>query len=111
MTTKMKRCVVGTFPAYEVTIDIVSSVEDYALSFLAIFNNVKTSKELIRITNDYGSKVSVVCVEDALESAKAFLSQFGKIVNVDKVLCASIEDDIEYDFDVYEDLVIVPYQD
>jgi hypothetical protein len=105
----MKKAIVKTFDAYEVTIDLGDNLQEYAMNFLKIFNNVKSREELIRVTNDYNNNVKVVCVEEALDATKEFLSWFGEIKSVDKVLCVQIEDDIEYDFDNYEDMIVVPW--
>lgn len=104
----MKRCNVGTFDAYEVKVNMEGGITDYALNFLKIFNTVKTQKDLIRVTNDYENGVQVVCKPDALEATKEYLSNFGEVTRVDKVLCVEICDDIDYDFDKYEDMVVVP---
>lgn len=47
---------------YSVTVEIKGSVDEYAKSFLHIFNNVRESKELLKIENHYGSNdVTVYC--------------------------------------------------
>ena len=106
-----KKVMVETFDAYEVSVDLGSNLQEYTMNFLKIFNNVKSNEELIRITNDYGNGVQVVCTEDSLDATKEFLSWFGRITSVKKVQCIKIEDDLEYDFDKYEDQVIVPWID
>ena len=40
---------------YAVTVDVEGNVEEYANSFLHIFNNVRESKELLMVKNYYGS--------------------------------------------------------
>ena len=107
----MKKYAMSTFPAYEVDVKMEGDLQTYAINFLHIFNNVKTQKGLIRIANDYGSGVQVVCTEEMLEPTKEYLSQFGEIQDVAKVLCMSLEEDPDYDWNTYEDLVIVPYVD
>ena len=107
----MKKYAIETFPAYEVTVRMEGDVQTYAMNFLHIFNNVKTDSDLIRVTNGYNNDVFVVCKEDTLDTLKQYLSQFGDITNVDKVLCAHICEDIDYDYEEYWDLVLVPYQE
>ena len=107
----MKKYAMSTFPAYEVNVVIEGTIQEYAMNFLHIFNNVKTQEGLIRISNDYCNGVQVVCTEEMLEPTKDYLSQFGEIQNVDKVLCMSLEEDPDYDYNKYMDLVIVPYVD
>ena len=87
---------------YEVTVRIDGNVQEYAMHFLHIFNNVKTNDELVRVTNDYGNNVSVVCYADSLEATKKYLSQFGEIVDVCSALILSFGEDIEYDFSKYD---------
>ena len=72
---------------------------------------IKNIEDLIRVTNDYGNGVQVICVEDALDATKEFLSWFGEIKSVEKVHCVKIEEDIDYDFDQYEDQIVVLWMD
>ena len=106
----MKKYAVDTFPAYRLTVKMEGDLQTYAMNFLSIFNNVKTNPELYQITNDYKDNVYVVCEKSLVEATKRFLSQYGEITDIEEVLCASIEDDIEYDWDKYGDLVILPWQ-
>jgi len=108
----MKKYAMSTFPAYEVNVVIEGNIQEYAINFLHIFNNVKTQEGLIRIANDYSNGVQVVCTEEMLEPTQEYLSQFGEIQHVAKVLCIKLEDDPdEYDWRKYDDLVIVPWAD
>ena len=107
----MKKIMVDTFEGYEVSVDLGDNLQEYAMNFLKIFNNVKQHKDLIRVTNDYGNGVQVVCVSDALDATKEFLSWFGEIKYIEKVQYVKIEEDIDYDFDKYEDQVVVPWID
>ena len=107
----MKKVLVDMFDAYEVNVDLGNDLQEYAMNFLKIFNSVKQDKDLIRVTNDYGNGVQVVCVEDALDATKEFLSWFGEIKSVEKVQCVKIEEDIDYDFDKYDDQIVVPWMD
>lgn len=102
---------VSTFDAYEVGVELKGSIEEYAMNFLKIFNNVKTRKELIRVTNNYNNGVFVVCTTDSLGATKEFLSWFGEVTSVERVLCVKIDDDFDYDFDKYEDIIVYPYLD
>ena len=88
---------------FEVTVRIDGTVQEYAMSFLHIFNNVKENDELVRVTNDYKNNVSVVCYADALEATKSYLRQFGEIAEVCSALIVSLaEEDIEYDYSKYD---------
>ena len=90
------------YKGFEISVWIEGTIEEYALSFLHIFNNVKDNDELVRVTNDYGSNVSVVCYADALDQTKKYLEQFGKITDVSSALIAVCGDDIEYDYSKYD---------
>ena len=87
---------------FEVTVRLDGTVQEYAISFLHIFNNVKENDELVRVKNDYENNVSVVCYADALEGTKHYLRQFGEIVEVCSALIVSFAEDIEYDFSKYD---------
>lgn len=87
---------------FEVTIKMNGDIQEYALNFLHIFNNVKENDELVRVSNDYGNNVSVVCYADALEATKKYLEQFGEIVDVCSALIVSFGENIEYDFSKYD---------
>ena len=87
---------------FEVTVCIKGTIEEYAKSFLHIFNNVKENDELVRVTNDYKNNVSVVCYADSLEDTKNYLQQFGEIVDVSSALIVSFGEDIEYDYTKYD---------
>lgn len=104
----MKRVNVSQFDAYQVTVRMKGDLTTYALNFLKIFNTVKTEDSLIRVTNDYGDNVSVVCTPDSLEDTIKYLGYFGEVIGADKVLCIQIEEDIKYDYDQYDDMVVVP---
>ena len=87
---------------FEVTVCIAGTIQEYAMSFLNIFNNVKENDELVRITNDYGNNVSVVCYAESLEETKKYLGQFGEIVEVCSALIVAFGEDIEYDYSKYD---------
>lgn len=107
----MKKYSMSQFPAYEVVVEMEGDLQAYALNFLKIFNTVKSNRELICISNNYHNAVQVVCEKEALEATKDYLSNFGEVTGVNKVLCAKLEEDIEYDYDEYDELVLVPYID
>lgn len=94
---------------YAVTVEIKeSSIEEYAKSFLHIFNNVRESKELFKVRNYYGSNdVTVYCEEDSKEALVKYLKMFGEIKGCEKVLMYQMEEP-EFDFDKYDDAVIIP---
>ena len=53
--------------------------ENYASSFLHIYNNVKDDEDLYYVCNDYANGVYVYCSNDVVDAVKEYLSQFGKV--------------------------------
>lgn len=93
---------------YAVTVEIEGGVREYAESFLHIFNNVRESKELVKVRNHYDSNdVTVYCELDSKDALVKYLKVFGKIKSCEKVLLYQMEEP-EYDFDKYEDAIVVP---
>lgn len=71
--------------AARIKVDVSGDIDQYAKSFLAIYNNVKNHPELFNMYNDYGSGVFVICEQAAKDDAVEFLSQFGEVVRVETV--------------------------
>ena len=93
---------------YAVTVDVEGDVREYAENFLHIFNNVRESKELIKVKNYYDSnEVTVYCEMDSKDALVKYLKAFGKVKSCEKVLMYQISEP-DYDFDKYYDAVIVP---
>lgn len=108
----MKRVKVETFDGYRVCVDLGGNIQEYAYNFLRIFNNVKQHKELISVSNNYGSFVYVVCTKESLGATKEFLSMFGEVSeDVDRVQCIKIDDDIDFDFNKYDMQIVDPSLD
>lgn len=104
---ELKMNVVETV-GYAVTVEIEGNVNEYAESFLHIFNNVRESQELLKVKNYYGSNdVTVYCELNSKEALIKYLKAFGKIKSCEKVLLYQMEEP-EYDFDKYDDAVVVP---
>jgi len=96
---------------YAVTVEIEGSLEDYAKNLLHIFNNVRESRELLKVKNYNNSNdVTVYCELDSKEALIKYLKMFGEIKNCEKVLIYQMEEP-EYDLDKYGDVIIVPYFD
>jgi len=94
-----------------VTVEIEGSLEDYAKNLLHIFNNVRESRELLKVKNYNNSNdVTVYCELDSKEALIKYLKMFGEIKNCEKVLIYQMEEP-EYDLDKYGDVIIVPYFD
>jgi hypothetical protein len=85
-----------------IRVDLGQDIENYAKSFLAIYNNVKNDKDLLKMYNDYGNNVYVVCEEHVRDAAVQFLEQFGEVKSVDKVeaiqpICLDFDYGNDYD--------------
>jgi hypothetical protein len=93
---------------YAVTVEVEGNVKEYAESFLHIFNNVRESKELLKVRNYYDSNdATVYCELEAKDDLVKYLKAFGKIKECEKVLVYATEEP-EYDIEKYYDVIIVP---
>ena len=105
---KSIRANVSEFEGCAVTVDIKGNVEEYAQSFLHIFNNVRESNELFKVRNYYDDNcVTVYCEPDSKDALKKYLKAFGKIKSCEKVVLYRMEEP-EFDIDKYYDAVLVP---
>ena len=73
---------------YRVTVKVDKPIEEYALAFLHIYNNVKMRKNY-KMYNDYGDKISVVCDYYNRDSLVDYLEQFGEVVEQCEVVLLS----------------------
>lgn len=93
---------------YAVTVEIEGGLKEYAENFLHIFNNVRESKELLKVKNYYGSNdVTVYCELDSKDALVKYLKMFGEIKGCEKVLMYQMEEP-EYDFEKYDDAIVIP---
>lgn len=93
---------------YAVTVEIEGDIKEYAENFLHIFNNVRESRELLKVKNYYGSNdVTVYCDLDSKEALIKYLKMFGEIKSCEKVLMYQMEEP-EFDFDKYDDAIVIP---
>ena len=91
---------------YAITVSVEGNVKEYAESFLHIFNNVRESKELLKIKNYYDSNdVTVYCELEAKDNLIKYLRAFGEIQDCEKVLIYQMEEP-EYDLDKYYDAIV-----
>ena len=100
---------VNKFDGLAITVDVKGGVEEYAMSFLHIFNNVRENEKLFRVDNYHNNDVTVYCEEESKESLIKYLKNFGEIKSIEKVLMYQIEDTDEFPSNEYEGEVIVPY--
>lgn len=100
---------VNQFEGLAVTVEVEGNIDEYAKSFLHIFNNVRNSKELLKVENHYNNNdVTVYCMEETQESLIKYLKNFGEIKSIEKVLMYQLQDAYDYDFDKYEEAVVIP---
>ena len=93
---------------YSVTVEIDGNVNEYAESFLHIFNNVRANKELLKVKNHYDNNdVTVYCELDSKDALVKYLKMFGKIKSCEKVLVYQMEEP-DYDLDKYADAIVIP---
>ena len=93
---------------YAVTVEVEGNVKEYAENFLHIFNNVRENSELIKVKNYYNSNaVTVYCELDAKDNLVKYLKAFGEIKSCEKVLMYQM-DEPDYDFEKYDDAIIIP---
>lgn len=103
---------VNKFEGCAITVDVKGGIEEYAKSFLHIFNNVRDSKKLFKVENHFNNDVTVYCEPNYKDKVIKYLENFGEIKDCEKVLMYQIEDiDSGFDFDKYDEAVIVPYFD
>lgn len=96
------------FEGCAVTVDVEGNIKEYAESFLHIFNNVRESKELLKVKNYYGSnEVTVYCDLDSKDALIKYLKAFGEIKGCEKVLLYQLTEP-EYDIDKYYEVVVAP---
>ena len=106
---KQLKMYVNQFEGLAITVKVEGGIDEYAKSFLHIYNNVRVSKELLKVENHYNNDVTVYCREKTKEALIKYLKNFGEIVSIEKVLMYQLEDAMDYDFDKYDDAVVVPY--
>ena len=93
---------------YAVTVDVEGSLEEFAINFLHIFNNVRENKELLKVRTNYDSNdVTVYCELDSKDALIKYLKMFGKIKGCEKVLMYQMEEP-SYDYDKYDEIIVVP---
>ena len=108
---KQRKLNASEFEGYAVTVTIEGGIDKYAKAFLHIFNNVKATKELLYMENDYENNVTVYTEPECKDALIKYLENFGKINSCEKVLMYQIEDLPDYDLDKYYGLLVVPYSE
>ena len=82
--------------AKRIVVDIKGNTQEYALSFLHIWNNAREySNVFYKVENCYDSRVYVTCSVDEVDSVKEYLADFGEILAVDDINKVNVI--LEYD--------------
>jgi hypothetical protein len=96
--------------ALRLKVEITGDMNDYAKAFLAIYNNVKSDKDLHKMYNDYGNGIYLVCTPEVGDAAKEFLSQFGDVTRIEQVKlmtpyveCYDYPDDVDVEWKEYQE--------
>lgn len=99
------------FEGWAITVDVKGGTQEYAVSFLHIFNNVRVSRQLYHIENHYDNRVTVYCSIDCKDDLTEYLSQFGEITSTNKVMCYQINECYlpDIDWDKYYSQIILPF--
>ena len=97
------------FEGLAVTVTLKGGIEEYAKSFLHIFNNVRESRELYKVENNYNNDVTVYCKPESKEALIEYLENFGEIKRTEMVLMYQLTEDLEYDYEKYYEQTVVPY--
>lgn len=92
--------------AYAVRVNVEGGIEEYAVNFLHIFNNVRENKELLKVKNYYdGNDVTVYCKPEFKDDTIKYLKMFGEIQSCEKVVAYQMEEP-DYDIDEYADAIV-----
>lgn len=95
------------FEAYAIRVNMEGGIEEYAVNFLHIFNNVRENKELLKVKNYYdGNDVTVYCKPEFKDTTIKYLKMFGEIQSCEKVVAYQMEEP-DYDLDEYVDAIVV----
>ena len=72
--------------AIRFTVNIKGNVEEYAMSFLHIFNNARDNHdEIYKVENFYDNRVFVTVNPSCKDEAERYLSQFGEITSKEEI--------------------------
>lgn len=95
--------------AIQITVNIAKSVEEYALAYLAIHNNVRDNRDLIKVENyEWSNKVTVTAKPEVENEVREWLSQWGELKETRRVLAYEIYVSDNIDWDKYYEQVLIP---
>ena len=81
----MIRYITEKKPVVRVCVEMRGDVQEYALNFLKIFNNVRDNPELLMCYNDHYSHVYVICEPSAEDATVDFLGWFGTVTDTEEL--------------------------
>ena len=97
------------FEGYAITVTVEGGIEEYAKAFLLIFNSVREANELFKVDNyAWNNDITVYCDIESKGELTEYLENFGNIKRTEKVLMYQLQE-TDWDFDKYDEAVIVPY--
>ena len=93
------KCYPETEKAVRLTVKLSDDVQQYALDFLHIFNNVREHPDMLyKLENLEGTNlVFVTCCPGDVDAARWYLSQFGKITEEEIIYLVRIQVDFNWD--------------
>ena len=82
--------------ATRITVKLEGDVQEYALSFLHIWNNAREYPNMFyRVENNSGNSVFVTCRTKDAESITEYLEQFGEISYTEEINWFTIKADMD----------------
>lgn len=93
------KCYPETEKAVRLTVKLSNDVQQYALDFLHIFNNVREYPDMLyKLENLEGTNlVFVTCCPEDVDAARQYLSQFGKITEEEIIYLVRVQVDFNWD--------------
>lgn len=72
--------------AIRFAVEMEGNVETYAMNFLKIYNNVREDRDLLKVYNNSGNTVYVVCKPEVADACKDWLEWFGTVSEPQEVI-------------------------
>ena len=93
------KCYPETEKAIRITVKLSDDIQQYAMDFLHIFNNVRENPDMLyKLENLCGTNlVLVTCCPCDVDIARQYLSQFGKIIEEETIYLVRIQVDFDWD--------------
>lgn len=93
------KCYPETEKAVRLTVKLSNDIQQYAMDFLHIFNNVREHPDMLyKLENLDGTNlIFVTCCPADVDAARQYLSQFGKITEEEIIYLVRIQVDFDWD--------------